>query len=113
MVSPAAKVNVIAPESAQCWPGVSTRSWPLVPLVQRKTAAGQLLAVGVLALTAIRITVIGWSSTNCPPTHEPLRLPGKKVGKSMRELAAACAIRLQSAVFTFGVPPPWLVTVAT
>jgi len=104
---------MIGPESAQFWPGVSTRSWPLVALVRRKTAAGQVLPVGVLALTAIRITVIGWPSTNCPPTHEPLRLPGKKVGKSTRELAPATAIGPQAAVFTSGVLPPLLATVAT
>jgi len=58
-VAPAAKVNTMGPLSDQYWPGVSTRSCPpLAPSVKRKTAAGQLAPVGVLAVTAIRKTVI-------------------------------------------------------
>ena len=58
-VAPAANVMTIGPLSDQYCPGVRTRSWPLVPSVKRKTAAGQPSAVGVLALAAMRKTVIG------------------------------------------------------
>jgi hypothetical protein len=57
-VEPAAKVNMIGPLSDQYCDGVSTRSWPLVPSVKRNTAAGQPVAVGVLAVAAMRRTVI-------------------------------------------------------
>jgi hypothetical protein len=58
-VAPAAKVKTIGPLSAQYCPGVSTRSCPPVTLsVKRKTAAGHPTAVGVLAVAAIRNTVI-------------------------------------------------------
>ncbi len=58
-VAPAAKVNTMGPVSDQYAPGVRTRSWPLVPSVKRNTAAGHPEGVGVLAVTAIRRTVIG------------------------------------------------------
>ena len=57
-VDPAANVNVIGPLSDQYWPGVSTRSCPLLPSVNRNTAAGQLTVVGVLAVAAMRNTVM-------------------------------------------------------
>jgi hypothetical protein len=56
--SPAAKVMTMAPVSDQFWPGVRTKSCPLVLLVSRKTAAGQVAPVGVFATAAIRRTVI-------------------------------------------------------
>ena len=57
-VAPAAKVNTMGPLSDQYCPGVSTKSCPLVPSLKRKTAAGQPAAVGVLAVAAMRNTVI-------------------------------------------------------
>jgi hypothetical protein len=57
-VAPAAKVNTMGPLSDQYCVGVSTRSWPLVPSVKRNTAAGQPAPVGVLAVAAMRNTVI-------------------------------------------------------
>src|SRR5450631_4257294 len=57
-VEPAAKVNTMGPPSDQYCAGVSTRSCPLVPSVKRNTAAGQPDAVGVLAVAAMRKTVI-------------------------------------------------------
>src|ERR1017187_3735053 len=57
-VAPAAKVNSMLPLSDQNCPGVSTRSCPLVPSVKRNTAAGQPVPVGVLAVAAMRNTVI-------------------------------------------------------
>jgi hypothetical protein len=63
-VVPAAKVNIVAPLSDQYCPGVSTRSCPLLPPVKRNTAAGQLAPVGVLAVTAMRNTVMDWPRTN-------------------------------------------------
>jgi len=57
--APAANVRTIGPLSDQYCPGASTRSWPLVPSVKRKTAAGQPVPVGVLAVAAMRKTVIG------------------------------------------------------
>jgi hypothetical protein len=57
-VAPAAKVNTIGPLSDQNCPGASARSCPLVPSVKRKTAAGQVAPVGVLAVAAMRNTVI-------------------------------------------------------
>jgi len=56
--APAAKVMTMAPVSDQYWPGVSTKSWPLVPSVKRKTAAGQVDPVGVFAVATMRKTVI-------------------------------------------------------
>jgi hypothetical protein len=38
-----------------------------------------------LAVAAIRKTVMGWSRINCPPVQVPVKLPGKKDGKIMRE----------------------------
>jgi hypothetical protein len=57
-VAPAAKVNTVGPLSDQYCPGASTKSCPLVPSLKRKTAAGQPVAVGVLAVAAMRNTVI-------------------------------------------------------
>jgi hypothetical protein len=58
-VAPAAKVRTMGPLSAQYCPGVSTRSCPPVALsVKRNTAGGQPAAVGVLAVAAMRNTVI-------------------------------------------------------
>jgi hypothetical protein len=57
-VAPAANVKTMAPLSDQYCPGVRTRSWPLVPSVKRKTAAGQPMPVGVFAEAAMRKTVI-------------------------------------------------------
>jgi hypothetical protein len=57
-VAPAANVMTIGPLSDQNCPGVRTRSWPLVPSVKRKTAAGQPVAVAVFAEAAMRKTVI-------------------------------------------------------
>jgi hypothetical protein len=56
--SPALKVMTMAPVSDQFWPGLRTKSCPLVPLVRRKTAAGQAAPVTVFATAAIRRTVI-------------------------------------------------------
>jgi hypothetical protein len=74
--SPAANVITIAPVSDQLWPGVRTRSCPLVLFVRRKTAAGQAAPVAVFATAAMRKTVIAWSRVNWPPTQVPVRLPG-------------------------------------
>lgn len=74
--APAAKVITMGPVSDQNWPGVSTRSWPLVPSVKRKTAAGQLDPVGVFAVAATRSMVIAWSRISLPPSQVPVRLPG-------------------------------------
>jgi hypothetical protein len=64
-VAPAAKVNTMGPLSDQYCPGVSTRSCPpVVPSVKRNTAAGQPAVVGVLAVAAMRNTVIAWSRMN-------------------------------------------------
>lgn len=57
--APAPNVRTIGPLSDQYCPGVSIRSWPLVPSVKRKTAAGQPVPVGVLAVAAMRKTVMG------------------------------------------------------
>jgi hypothetical protein len=56
--SPALKVMTMAPVSDQFWPGLRTRSWPLVLLVSRKTAPGQVTPVAVFATAAMRRTVI-------------------------------------------------------
>lgn len=56
--SPALKVMTMAPVSDQFWPGLRIRSCPLVPLVRRKTAAGQAAPVAVFATAAMRRTVI-------------------------------------------------------
>jgi len=90
-VAPAAKVRTMGPVSDQYCPGVRTRSWPFVPSVKRNTAAGQVEPVGVFAVAAMRNTVIAWSRTNWPPSQEPLRVPGKKDGKIMREFASVPA----------------------
>jgi hypothetical protein len=60
-----------------------------VPSVKRNTAEGHDAPVGVLAVTAMRKMVIGWSIVTCPPVHVPLRLPGKKDGKIILELVSA------------------------
>jgi hypothetical protein len=57
-VEPAAKVNTMGPLSDQYCAGVSARSCPLAPSVKRNTAAGQPAPVGVLAVAAMRNTVI-------------------------------------------------------
>src|SRR5258708_3611007 len=56
--SPTAKVITIAPVSDQFWAGLRTNSCPLLPLVRRKTAAGQAAPVAVFATAAMRRTVI-------------------------------------------------------